>query len=98
MNWSLVFHPAVYDEVDEAYRWYEHQRTGLGDDFLAAIEAVYNHLQTTPEVHQLVYKDIRRTLARRFPYVIYYRLHPDRVEVVSVHHSRRDPARWQARV
>jgi len=34
----LVFHPDVEDEVREAYRWYESRQSGLGDDFLAALE------------------------------------------------------------
>jgi len=37
-------------------------------------------------------------LPRRFPYGIYYRVYADRVEVIAVQHSRRDPADWQSRV
>ncbi len=98
MSRPLVFHPAVRDEVDDAYRWYEQRRAGLGDDFLAAIEEVFQRLRATPEVHQVIYRDARRALPRRFPYSIIYRIHADRVEVLAVHHSRRDPAIWQARV
>lgn len=98
MSLPLVFHPDVQDEVDEAYRWYEQQRAGLGDDFLAAIEEVFRRIGTTPEAHAIIYKDIRRGLPRRFPYAVYYRVHPDRVEVVAVQHTRRDPSSWQSRV
>jgi hypothetical protein len=34
----LAFHPKVHDDIQDAYHWYEQQRAGLGDDFLAAIE------------------------------------------------------------
>ena len=97
MSLPLVFHPAVQGEVDEAYRWYEQQRPGLGDDFLAAIEEVYNHLRATPEAHQVIYRDVRRALPRRFPYGVYYRVLVNRVEVIAVQHSSRNPARWQSR-
>jgi plasmid stabilization system protein ParE len=93
----LVFHPDVQGEVDDAYRWYEQQRAGLGDDFLAAIEEVFNRLRTTPAVHQVVYQDVRRALPRRFPYAVYYRIHADRVEVIAVQHTRRNPQDWQSR-
>jgi hypothetical protein len=63
MSLPLAFHPDVHGEVDEAYRWYEQQRAGLGDDFLAALEAVFARLQQTPEAHQVIYKDVRRALA-----------------------------------
>jgi plasmid stabilization system protein ParE len=98
MSRPQVFHPDVSDEVDTAYRWYEQQRVGLGDDFLAALEDVYQRLQQTPEVHQVIYQEVRRALPRRFPYYVYYRVHADRVEVIAVQHSRRDPADWQSRV
>ena len=97
MNLPLVFHPDVQGEVGSAYQWYEQQRAGLGDDFLAALEGVYAGLQTTPAMHQVIYRDVRRALLRRFPYAVYYRAHPDRVEVLAVQHTRRDPSGWQTR-
>lgn len=98
MNLPLVFHPDVQGEIDDSYRWYEQKRAGLGQDFLASLDEVFNRLQQTPEAHQVIYKDVRRALPRRFPYGIYYRVHADRVEVIAVQHSRRDPADWQSRV
>ncbi len=98
MSLPLVFHPEVYGEVEEAYRRYEQQQVGLGEDFLVALEEVYQQLQKTPEAHQVIYREVRRALPRRFQYGVYYRSHADRVEVIAVQHSRRDPARWQARV
>ena len=97
MNLPLVFHPAVQGEVDEAFRWYEQQRPGLGDDFLTALDEVFNRLSGSPEIHPVIYRDIRRALPRRFPYGVYYRVHPDRVEVIAAQHSQRDPRGWQAR-
>ena len=98
MSLPLVFHPEVQAEVDDAYRWYEQQRPGLGDDFLAALEVVYRRLEQTPKMHQMIYQDVRRALMRRFPYGIFYRVQIDRVEVIAVQDCRRDPARWQSRV
>ena len=95
MSLPLVFHPDVHDEVAEAYHWYEQQRAGLGDDFLAALEDVYQQLQQTPEAHQVIYRDVRRALPRRVPYGIYYRVHADRVEVIAVqHHAHHSGLRY----
>ena len=33
MNLPVVFHPAVHDEVEDAFEWYEQQRPGLGHNF-----------------------------------------------------------------
>ncbi len=45
-----------------------------------------------------VYKDARCALLRRFPYAIYYRVKRDRIVVIAVFHSSRDPREWQSRV
>ncbi len=66
MTRPLAFHPDVADEVDDAYRWYESRRPKLGDEFLAAVEAVYRGLASTPEMHQIVEGDGRRSVRRRY--------------------------------
>jgi hypothetical protein len=80
MSLPLVFHPDVQGELDDAFRWYEGQRTGLGDEFLTTVEEVFNRLRRIPEVHSTVYRDVRRAVARRFPYGVFYRIRGDRVK------------------
>jgi toxin ParE1/3/4 len=98
MSLPLVFHPDVQPEIDEAYRWYEQHRPGLGDDFLAAVEAVLDRISKLPQLHQAVFQDIRRGVLRRFPYCVFYRAHPTQIEIIAVYHTSRDPRGWQARV
>jgi toxin ParE1/3/4 len=98
MNLPLTFHPAVHDELDDAYQWYEQRRTGLGDDFLAAIEEVFRRIAATPAIYGTVFQNVRCRLPRRFPYAVYYRIHPDRVEILAVYHTSRDASGWQSRV
>lgn len=97
MSLPLVFHPDVQADTDEAYRWYEQQRAGLGDDFLAELDIVFRRLEQMPGMFQVIWQNVRRALPRRFPYGVYYRIEQDRVEVLAVHHTRRDPTSWQGR-
>ena len=73
MSLPIVFEPEVEAEVDEAYHWYEGQRRGLGEGFLAAVRAALDRIQLNPELHAVVYREVRRALVRRFPYAVYYR-------------------------
>ncbi|WP_396133662.1 type II toxin-antitoxin system RelE/ParE family toxin [Chamaesiphon sp. OTE_75_metabat_556] len=50
-----------------------------------------------PESYPAVYRDVRRSIVRRFPYTIYYRIVSSRVIITAVFHGRRDPTDWQAR-
>lgn len=97
MTLPIVFHPDVHGDVDAAYRWYEQQGPGLGDNLLDAIDEVYARITPNPKIHQVIYDNVRRALCRRFPYSIFYRVHPDRIEVIAVYHNRRDPKGWQSR-
>jgi plasmid stabilization system protein ParE len=54
-------------------------------------------LSANPLIHQVVFADIRKAVVKRFPYCIYYRAHTDRVEVIAVFHTSRDPSIWQGR-
>ncbi len=98
MSLPLVFHPDVEGEVDQAYGWYERQRAGLGEDFLIAIEDIFRQVQALPLGHPAIYRNVRRAAPQRFPYGVFYRVHADRIEVVSVQHSRQDARRWKSRL
>ena len=41
--------------------------------------------------------DIREGALTRFPYVVYYRVLADRIRVLAVYHTSRDPSGWQSR-
>lgn len=84
-------------EFDEAVDWYERQRAGLGVQFRRTVQEVLDRVGATPEVHGVVYEDIRCALVNRFPYGVYYRVKPNRVTVIAVFHSSRDPRQWQSR-
>ena len=51
-----ILRPAAAADVEGAYRWYEDQRAGLGEEFLAAVEA---GLEMIAAVHQQQARDRR---------------------------------------
>jgi len=50
-----------------------------------------------PEIHGIVWRNVRAARLRRFTYVVYYRVHEDRLEVLAVVQGNRDTAVWQSR-
>ena len=57
-----IFRPAAAADVEDAYRWYENQRAGLGDEFLAAVSTIIESLVTYPERFPVVYRQTRRVI------------------------------------
>lgn len=98
MNRRVDLLPVAQREVEEAFRWYEAQRPGLGYDFLLAMDATIERLRRLPEGNEVVALRTRRALLRRFPYLVLYALEADRIVVTAVFHGRRDPIRWSDRV
>lgn len=69
---SLLIRPEAEADIEEAYRWYERQRSGLGSDFLLWVEEGHDKIQKNPEMYRVVHRNVRRLLIRRFPYGIFY--------------------------
>ena len=87
MNYVLVFRPEVHKELDEAYSWYESQELGLGDDLLDKIHEALDRICQMPESYPAVYRDVRRVVIQRFPYIVYYRIVSSRVIVTAIFHG-----------
>jgi plasmid stabilization system protein ParE len=98
MTLAVVFRPEAQIDLLETLDWYEDQRPGLGEGFSAALDEAVGRIQSMPQMYALVFRDVRRTKLRTFPYLIYYRLRFDRLEVLAVLHGSRDPRLWQERV
>ncbi len=69
---DLVFAPEAAQDIDEAYRWYEDRRVGLGEEFLSCVDACVQAVCRVPELHAKVHLEYRRALVRRFPFAVFY--------------------------
>jgi toxin ParE1/3/4 len=49
-------------------------------------------------MYPVAHRDVRRGKLRKFPYLIYYRVHPNKLEVLAVLHGSRDPRLWRERI
>ncbi len=98
MNWPLVIQRIVKRDIAGAIRWYDRNREGLGDQFEADLEVTLDRLKKGPPFAAPIDGDVRFAKLKRFPYVVYFRQHEDRIEVLAVLHGKRNPKVWQRRV
>lgn len=98
MAFPIVVDAAAEHDLEDAVRWYDDQRGGLGTEFLAKIEESFQRIAAAPEIHAISYRSIRQTLVRRFPYVVCYDFDGHTVTIVAVFHGHRDPTTWQRRL
>lgn len=77
--------------------WYDAQRPGLGDEFIACVEAAMARAARDPEAHERVHADVRRVLVRRFPFGVFYQVEDELLVVLAIAHVRRNPGYWLGR-
>jgi plasmid stabilization system protein ParE len=94
----IVLLPKARADALEAYRWYEEQRPGLGDEFRDQPDEALRRARDAPLAYAVVYRDLRRVLLHRFPYAVFYRVMPRTIAVVGVIHGRKHPREWRRRV
>lgn len=94
--------PEASTELDEAALWYEHQRAGLGSEFLDAIDGALRFIARWPDAGTPVPDvpldlPVRRAPVRRFPYHVVYLELPDAIRILAFAHDRRSPEYWHSR-
>ena len=88
----ITYHPAVARELEEARRFYENQAPGLGNEFINEFERQVLRIAAMPSRWTVLTRGVRRSLLRRFPYVIYFRQpNADVLRITVVKHQRRHP-------
>jgi toxin ParE1/3/4 len=97
MAHDLIIRPEAEAELAEAFNWYEGKVQGLGSEFLNSVEAALLEIRRNPDLHPIIYKNIRRRLIRRFPYAVFYLIKPTHVVVLAVFHARRHSRKWKSR-
>ena len=98
MSLPINVRPAAQRDLDDAARWYESQRQGLGGEFLDEFLSVTSRISEGPLAYPEVGRAARRAMLRRFPFGVFYRIANGTVVVVAVMHSSRNPRRWMERV
>lgn len=93
----IRFHPQAEDEMIAAAAYYEHQQAGLGRRFLIAIQDAVNRISLNPKHYGIVDQNVRRCLARTFPFGILFQEQGERIVIMAVMHLHREPDYWKNR-
>ena len=98
MSPRLVILPEAKEDLREARRWYERKQKGLGNKFLSTVNDTLADIRRLPKGGLEVSPGVRRRLLRKYPYAIYYWPSDDRIVVLVVIHTSRDPRIWRNRI
>ncbi|HXE55808.1 MAG TPA: type II toxin-antitoxin system RelE/ParE family toxin [Tepidisphaeraceae bacterium] len=95
----IIRHQAEVDITDAAL-FYERQRAGLGHEFLSEINSALASAAENPFRYPCFRRrpEVRRILAKRFPYRLFFVRRPGAIVVFRVLHAARDEREWKKNV
>ncbi len=94
---EVRFHRLAMREYVEAFDIYAHISSELANAFENEIEKAVNRIGDNPERWPAFGRSFHWVRTRRFPYVLYYQIVGDHVEVLAVSHGRRRLGYWKKR-
>jgi plasmid stabilization system protein ParE len=90
---------AARDDLIAGFDFYEaRERGGVGDHFLACLYSDVESLRIFGGIHRRVYKNLQRSLSKRFPFAIYYTVENDAVIVRAILDCMRNPSWIRSRL
>lgn len=95
---QLTFSELARDELAEAKRYYNQQRSGLGKQFQKEAELAAKRILEHPLAWQFERAPFRRFLLDTFPYKMLYVVEDDNILVIAVSHQHRQPDYWAERI
>ncbi len=97
MKRGIVLRRVAEKEFDDSIAWYENEREGLGREFRTTIEEYFQRIADNPEWFPEVRGEVRRAVVRRFPFAIHFLIEKERIVVLSVFHTCREPEQLKYR-
>jgi len=98
MRWRLLVRPEAEADLADGFQWYEGESEGLGVEFVEAVEKVFAFIGSNPLQYPKIHSEVRRALAKRFPYAVFFIAEAGVAAVIAVTHQSRDPERWRERL
>jgi len=97
MALPVVFRRIALHEFRDAANFYAAQRPGLGGEFIREIERCISLVAEQPLAYPFVHREMRRVITKRFPFSIYFYVETERIVVIAIFHSSRNPTIWRER-
>ena len=97
MSRPVIVRPEAEADIQKVHIDLEQVRAGLGGRFATELRRVLERIESMPELHGVVWRDVRAVRVKKFRHIIYYVVFTDRIEVLAVIHSACDSAAWQSR-
>jgi plasmid stabilization system protein ParE len=98
-TWKIIIEDLAKLDLQDAYDWYENEKTGLGERFLDAFEEALTRIERNPFHASSYDENYRSATLDSFPYAFIYLLNETKAEVyvIAISHLHRKPSWFSKR-
>ena len=99
MKYSIKLTIEARTDIKDSIAWYSEQKESLGREFFDNIVKTLKLIRSNPHIFQIRYRQIRQAPVRKFPFQIHYLAEDadQRIVVIAVLHTSRNPQIWKER-
>ena len=98
MPFKIEVKEEARQDIADAMKWYAGKIEKLDIKFLKAVEETIARIQQNPFAFKRVYKKMRQTAVRKFPYVVVYEPEPETIIIYSVFNTWQHPKKRFIRI
>ena len=91
-SFQLVIADQALAEIEDAVEYYNSKANHLGERFSDAVFSLLEKIQDHPFLFRIRFQNIREAVLHRFPFLITYEIIDAQIIVLSVFHTKRNPA------
>ncbi len=98
---NLLYNIELSDEAEFdfecSYNYYNAINQKVADDFLKQIDKSFTSIKKNPLGYSVVYKEVRKSVLKKFPFIVYYKIDLVIIRVIAIFHASRNPEIWKER-
>jgi plasmid stabilization system protein ParE len=98
VTYQLFFEQDAKTDIASVADWYRDLVDGLESEFLSSLKTSLDKLEANPYQYQVRFRDIRTVLLHKFPYQIFYKIFEDKIIILGVVHTSRNPRLIRRRI
>ena len=91
MKRRIWYHPLADFDLDDVAAWYNGERPGLGEEFVAAVHGLAARIAENALQFPVVRGIVRCAMIRRFPYLVFFVVRNGVAAILAIAHSHRGP-------
>lgn len=82
---------AAHEDYLQALAYYEGQRAGLGREFEAELQLLFDRIRRNPEHFSKATPTVRKARMPRFKYGVFFTVEGQEIGVLAIYHPSRNP-------